>query len=129
MRIIIETIPHSQQKYETAADYERLQNGDLHIVVSDTGDELYNSLIGLHELVEVMAMERRGIPLIASTEFDIPYEKARKEGRHSETDEPGDDKDCPYRKEHRLASIVEEIVAHDLGVDWQDYGQAANKLK
>jgi hypothetical protein len=128
MKIIIETIPHKNQAYETAGDYIRTPDGTLHIFVSDTGSDIYNSLIGLHEWVEVMAMDAHKIPLIASTNFDIPYEKESEEGKHSETDEPGDDKACPYRREHSLASIVERLVAHDLEVDWQDYGESVNKL-
>ena len=128
MKIIIQTIPHHFQKYPTAGDYSRCPNGDLEIVVSDTGDPLYNALIGLHELVEVLGMEKRGIPLQASTDFDLDYEKEREEGKHQAADEPGDDPRCPYRKEHRLASIIEELVAHDLGVDWDDYGAKVDAL-
>jgi len=126
--ITIETIPHNRQLYPTAGDYCRDEDGDLHIFVSDTGNPLFNALIGLHELVEVMAMERRGIPLQASTDFDLIYEKEREEGKHSESDEPGDDPRSPYLKEHRLASIVEMLVALDLDVNWDEYGAAVDKL-
>jgi hypothetical protein len=126
--ITIETIPHNRQLYSTSGDYCRDESGDLHIFVSDTGNELYNALIGLHELVEVLAMEKRGIPLQASTDFDLDYEKERTEGKHQAADEPGDYPRSPYRKEHRLASIVEELVAHDLEVDWDDYGAKVDAL-
>ena len=128
MKIIIETIKHSEQKYRTAGDYWREPDGTLRIVVSETGNNLFNSLVGLHELVEVLLMERRGIPLITSNEFDIVFERERDAKLWVSTDEPGDDPRCPYRKEHRMASIVEELVAHDLGVDLDEYATAVNAM-
>lgn len=128
MKIVIETVPHNKQPYDTAGEYWRDGAGTLHIQVSETGDDWFNSLIGLHEWVEVMLMERRGIKLIDSNNFDIPFEKERAEGKHGPNDEPGDDPRCPYQNEHLMASGVEQIVCSALGIKWKDYGEAVGKL-
>jgi hypothetical protein len=128
MKIILRSIPHSGQTYPTAGNYFERPDGTLEIVVSDTGNEDYNVLIALHELVEARLMQKRGIPLRDSDTFDIEFEKQRELGAHSQTDEPGNDPRCPYRREHFTADVVERIVAHELGVDWKLYGDAVNAL-
>lgn len=128
MKITLRSIPHSQQTYPTAGDYFEHPDGTLEIVVSETGNEDYNLLVALHELVEARLMQKRGIPLRDSDKFDIAYEQQRALGKHSESDEPGNDPQCPYRREHFTADVVERIMAHGLGVDWKLYGDAINAL-
>lgn len=128
MKIVIKTIPHTEQKYETIGDYWRDEDGTLNIVVSELGDSLMETLVGIHELIEVLAMERDCVPLISSNEFDIVFEKERIEGKHGQDDEPGDDPRCPYRRQHRFAENIERQVAYELGVDWDEYGiKVSNK--
>jgi hypothetical protein len=42
--------------------------------------------------------------------------------------EPGDDPECPYFKEHRFATIIEQLMAHELGVDWQSYNKRLDEI-
>jgi hypothetical protein len=128
MKIVIESIAHSKQAYDTCGDYVRDAEGTLHILVSETGNDIFNSLIGFHEWIEVMLMERRGIPLQASTDFDLIFEKEREEGKHSDDAEPGDDKNCVYKREHLFASGMELTLASALNVDLKDYEDSIKKL-
>jgi hypothetical protein len=124
-RIIIETIPHASQRYETVGDWQRDENGDLVIRVSGMGNPDYEALVALHELVEVLLCEKRGIKAEAVDAFDKEYEANRKEGDDSE---PGDSLDAPYRKEHFFATNIEALMSAELGVDWPKYEAAINAL-
>jgi hypothetical protein len=119
MRIIITAIPHGLQRYETIGDYYWEPNGDLHIYVSDLGDDHLNFLIAIHEAVEAMLTAKLGI-----AEPDImAFDKA-----HPELLDPGHDPRAPYHRQHVFAEIIERMVAHEMGINWQAYEQKVEKL-
>lgn len=107
-------------RYATAGDYEEI-NGIVKITVFEQGSEDKNFLVALHELVEQYLCKKRGITNDMIDNFDFKYEEEREEDDH--TSEPGDAPDCPYRNEHRFAMIVEQMMAHEIGVDWHEYDQ------
>lgn len=121
MRVIIETVPHASQRYDTAGDWKRNQDGDLHITVSDMGNDDYAFLVGIHEAVEAWLCERQGVTDDVVTAFDSAYEENRPEGDLSE---PGDAPGAPYGRQHSLATAVERMVCAALGLSWHDYEQA-----
>jgi hypothetical protein len=124
MKILIETIPHSEQPYPTCGDF-REENGVLHIRVSKEIGEDSALLVALHELVEVTLCKKRGISTESVDAFDIAYEKTRPEGDDSE---PGDSPDAPYRKEHFFATNIERLMAEQMGVDWAEHDERILKL-
>jgi hypothetical protein len=129
MKIIIETIPHDQQRYPTVGDwYWSVHGNELHIKVSELGDWRYEVCVAIHEAVEAVLCEHAGIKQAAVDEFDQKFEKERDDGRHALADEPGDDKDAPYRKQHGIATGVERVLAAELGVDWNDYDHTIQNL-
>lgn len=105
-------------RYASAGDYFE-EDGKIVIVVFDQGNDDHNLLIALHELLEQALCRKRGITNEQIDAFDFSYE----EHRHpdDDTSEPGDDPACPYRREHRFAMIVEQMMALELGVDWNEY--------
>ncbi len=125
MRVVIETIPHGSQRYETVGDWWFDPDGTLQIRTSDMGNEDYEILVALHELVEVLLCKKRGITDEVVSAFDVAFEAARVEGNE---DEPGDDPAAPYRKEHLFATGVEKLLAAELGVDWKTYDKAVMSL-
>jgi hypothetical protein len=127
MNINIQTIPHKDQRYETPGDWTFEQN-DLNILVSETGDWRYDALIALHELVEVILCKHRGIKQEDVDKFDNKFEAERIEKLHRPDDEPGDSPQAPYRREHCTATGIERIMAAELGVDWQTYGDTLSNL-
>ena len=116
------------QPYPTVGDWRRDSDGTLRINVSSEIGEKYAALVALHELVEVLLCEERGITVEAVDEFDKAYEKQREKSLTLDTSEPGDDSKAPYRNEHCIATGVERIVAAALDVDWSDYEKAINDL-
>lgn len=125
MNINIKTIPHNEQRYETVGDWWFDENGDLQIRVSDVGNPKYEFLVAYHELAEVMLCKDRGITTEEVDTFDKNFEANRPEGNE---DEPGDDPNAPYRKEHFFATSLERLVAAELNVDWNKYDETINKL-
>src|SRR5215475_13697821 len=103
--IVIEVIPHSDQRYDTVGDWITdktitwLGRNDLLIRVSDTGSDNSNFLIALHEFVEAMLCAEYGITQQQVDDFDM--------GPGKNMVEPGDSVDAPYHEEHKIAEVVE----------------------
>ena len=124
--IEIKSIPHDQHRYETVGDYWDDGTG-THIRVSEVGNEDYEFLVSLHEMVEQYLCRRRGIQEEAIMAFDVAFELEREQGQWGE-EEPGDDPRAPYRLEHFVATNIERQIARELGVDWTIYGQTLEAL-
>lgn len=126
MKIVIETIPHDKQRYETVGDWwVEKDTNVLQIRVSEMGDDRYHFLVALHELVEATLCNDRGISVLEVDEFDKAFEAKRPAGN---TDEPGDDPDAPYHLEHGFATGIERLLASALGLNWTDYDDAVMAL-
>ena len=118
MKIIIETIPHDQQRYPTCGDWQWTDSETLSIKVSQLSDWRREALIAIHELAEVLMCKQDGVTEESVDIFDKEFEKNRPDGNE---DEPGDDPLSPYRKQHFTATNIERILAQALGVDWKEY--------
>ena len=124
MLIHVEQIPHKNQRYETCGDWQFMPNG-LHINVSDTGNRMSNLLVAIHEIVEAVLCEANGIKEKDVDAFDIEFEKNR---TNESLDEPGDDVKAPYHKQHKIADVVERMVALQAGVDWEEHNRRVEDL-
>lgn len=121
-KIEIEFIEHSKQRYPTVGDWRLVHGlGDqkiLLISVSQLSDWRYEALIAIHELAEVLMCQQAGITQEVVDKFDKDFEAARPPDND---DEPGDDPNAPYGKQHCIATGIESIVAAELGVCWKNY--------
>jgi hypothetical protein len=132
MRIVIETIPHSAQRYPTLGDYWVDRDGTLQIrvsefvgVVDDENAKLnYPLLIALHELIEQALCLKRGISEESITAFDMAHLGADDPW----VDDPGHCPQAPYHREHVFAECIERLFAAELGVNWQAYTEAVEKV-
>jgi hypothetical protein len=124
MKISITDIPHRHQRYETVGDWVRIGDTDV-VLVSTMANKDYEFLVALHELVEMYLCNKRKISEKSVTAFDRKFEARRKKGN---LDEPGDNKKAPYYREHQAATLVEGLVAAELGIDWRRYTKAVNSL-
>lgn len=125
MNIVINTIPHKEQRYPTCGDYWENDKGDVYFAISEMDDQRYEYLVLVHELVEYFLVKLAGVPLYAIDDFDKHFESERALGN---TDEPGDDQKAPYFMQHQLATVIERVFAVMLGVLWKDYEKAVNAL-
>lgn len=122
-KIIIRTIPHKQQRYDTAGDFysksSLFTEDTIRINVSNLGNPTYEFLVALHEQIEMFLCQQRGITEKSIDKFDFAW---KGEG------EPGDDPASPYFKEHQFALIIEKLMAHELGVDWAAYEKRLDEI-
>ena len=118
--IIIHSLPHALQRYDTVGDYQEA-HGAILITVSEMGNDQYEQLVAVHELVEKILVNARGIKDADIDAFDRAFEQRRVEGNE---DEPGDAPEAPYRREHRFAENIERLVCAELGIHWDDYNTA-----
>lgn len=126
-KIVIETISNEEQRYPTCGDYWIDSEGTLQVRVSKTTDS-YEFLVVIHELIEQFLSEQRGIKGDDIDKFDMKFEMDRKLGKHTLDEEPGDDKNAPYKKEHRFSTAIERLLAHELDVDWNEYETTLENL-
>lgn len=124
MKIVIETIPHNQHRYPTLGDYWRDADGALQIRVSETVDPRDSFLIALHEVIEVVLCEHRGIKEEDITAFD----KQHLGEDDPWVDDPGHCPEAPYHNEHVFAECIERLVALELDRNWQEYDAAISLL-
>jgi hypothetical protein len=125
MNIKIKTIPHNWQRYDTVGDWEMREDDTLIIKVSRMDNWKYELLVGFHELVETVLCKDRVILQADVDEFDMLYEKNRKEG---DVSEPGNSPNAPYYKEHKFATKLEKMLAKELNVDWKKYDDTVINL-
>ncbi len=116
-------IPHNEQRYETAGDWQAQKDGSCHITVSRLPDPRYEILVAIHELIEATLCAQRGIKQSDVDTFDqlFEHERGNLGALHGPDDEPGDDPRAPYRRQHRIATAIEMLLATEMGVDWADY--------
>lgn len=122
--VLIRSIPHQDQRYDTVGDYyemEGLGGKFLSISVSQLEDRREVMLIAIHELIEWALCQAKGITNEEIDKFDFAFKDYL--GR-----EPGDDPRAPYFHQHQVASVVERLLAAELGVDWEEYSKHCGEL-
>ncbi len=133
LNITIKTIQHAEQRYETPGNYGENQDHSVWFEISDLGNETQEMAIALHELLERHLCKLHGVNLAKIDEWDIAYEKIRKERGVLPCgcpiqEEPGDDMHAPYHNEHFLATLFEKEFMHICGEDWEEYDKKVNAL-
>lgn len=157
LKIAIETIPYTEQRYPTVGDWywkeevELTPQGSqkhqvLHIKVSELSDWRREAMIAVHELIEVLLCKNDGVTQDQVDKFDMEFEKRREErifeasrtvsepGVKSaeeamiEIEEPGDHLAAPYSKQHCFATATERMLCAAFGISWADYEKEIESL-
>jgi hypothetical protein len=118
--IEIYSIPHQEQRYDTAGDYDEDSVG-WWINVSQMTHWEYEALVAVHELVEMILTKHRKISWDKITKFD--------ETDGKDSDDPGTMKSAPYHREHMFSMKIEKLLCKELGLDWDTYDKSFKKLK
>jgi hypothetical protein len=128
--IIIKTIPHKDQAYETAGNYRiEADTGRIVFEISDMGNWRYEALLAIHELLEYFMVKHKKIPLHKIDAFDFLFERERLQGKYKPEEEPGNHPDAPYYFMHQIATAVERLLAGLMGINWAKYDRAVTKLQ
>jgi hypothetical protein len=123
MNITIKTIPHKDQRYPTVGDWDA-----NNILISKMGNELFEFLIALHELIERQWCSMNNVTEQQVTDFDLMFEQERLKNIHEADDEPGDDPRCPYGLGHKMATGIEKQVLQLFGGNWDEYNTTVLKV-
>lgn len=121
MKIVIETIHHNSQRYDTVGDWWIDPDGSWQIRVSEMVHDA-EFLVALHELVEMAAALHNGCTVKQLDDFDMKWKP------HDGINEPGDDPSAPYYHEHQLASGIERLMSAELRIDWVKYVDLVESL-
>jgi hypothetical protein len=124
LKIIIETIPHLEQRYNTCGDWQWENKNTLHIKVStmekgNFDQQAAEMIVGLHEAIEALICRTTGVTEEQVDEFDN-NKKLQKQCDELEI-EPGDHPKAPYKTEHLLATGIEKILCVALKIPWFEY--------
>lgn len=118
-------MPQSRIRSEQAGDWWYFGENCFTIHVLETLSPEDQFRVAMHELTEAYLCRKNGTSDEQVSRFDDQYEAERKEGKHGEYDEPGDDPRAPYREEHSAATHVERAVCHVLDISWKEPLQPA----
>lgn len=118
--IEVASLQHKHQRYDTAGDYEAHSVYCWEVRISKMSDWRYEAVVLIHELVEMFLLKHHNISFDVVDKWDLT---------HPESDDPGELPGCPYRKEHLAAEKVEKLFALLMGVAWDEYWDAFEKLK
>ena len=124
MQIVIKSVPQNKIRADQSGDWWVSVGNQYTIHVLDTMLPESQLAVAIHELVEAYLCWKHGVTDGDVCAFDEHYEAERKEGKHKEDDEPGDDPRSPYRKEHAAATHVERAVCHAFELSWQQHEQS-----
>ncbi len=124
MKIIIETIPHDQQRIPGQVGDWVIDNDHIIVRVSELGDWRFNAAVGIHEVVEALLCLNDGVSQEAVDKFDANYAKiAQYIGL-----EAGDSAQAPYARQHCYATSVERMLIAAMGLSWAEYDAAVEAL-
>ena len=122
MKILIEVIPHNEQRLGGEGDWI-WEGENLRVRVSDMKDWKYNFLLARHEMDEAVLCRNAGITT------DMVDQDELKAGDNDDPDSLTGYPGSCYQQQHNDALVAEWIMARNLGVKWEDYGEAFHKLK
>jgi hypothetical protein len=119
VKIVIETIEHSNQRIGDVGDWWFDENGDLQIRVSKLGDWRYEFLLARHEMDEAMLCKFHGITTEQVDQGDLTMVS-----KNPDPDSFSGYLGAPYQYQHNDALAAEWQMSRLLDVDWIEYGKA-----
>ena len=113
--IIVNTIPHKKQRYDTVGDWPSPVSGIQHFFISSMKKRAYEVAVFTHELIEEEWCTENNITPQIVDDWDMLYT-----GKY--TDDPGADPKCPYHKGHMLGLKAERFVIEKVfNLSWKEY--------
>jgi hypothetical protein len=113
MRIEIKAIEPGAIRYSTCGDWQWLPDGSLVVSVPDYGGQNDSAfLVALHEMVEAWLCRRDNISEKDVSIWDMC---------NPDLDEPGDDPNAPYFRQHKVAMDIEKKVCNAMHKDWREH--------
>jgi hypothetical protein len=98
-----------------------LDGSPAFIGAADTGNDVSNAAILLHEFVEAFLCWLHGVAEEEVTRFDQAWFKEEEGPVGHLSEEPGDDVMAPYHKEHLTAELFEREFIEQCGMSWEEH--------
>jgi hypothetical protein len=130
LQFVALTLPHKQlPDYPDCGSWKvNADNSPAFIGAADTGDDISNAAILLHEFIEVMMCWIHGVKEESVSKFDKMWFEEQEKGLHTSDDEPGYDPRAPYRDWHLVAERFEREFVVQAGMMWNQHCENINKV-
>jgi hypothetical protein len=115
-KIKIEFISGKDFDNDNVGDY-LVEDNELIIGVKKYKEKKWRYITLIHELIEALLVTDRGILIDSIGEYDEKFIEDKRKGQQ------GEQKDCPYHKEHMFATKIEKLLAKELNVDYEKYNE------
>ncbi len=115
--MIIRVLPKNKMRYKTSGDYYRTKKGELVFDIVKQKNEFMLKMQLLHELIEQILCQENRISNEDIDKFDMNY-------KDKGYDEPGDDPESIYHRQHVFAKNIERLICNELGIDFKTYFDA-----
>jgi hypothetical protein len=115
-RVVIDIIPHNQQRYPTSGDwyFDKQEPNTLVIKVSKMKNPVFEQAVILHELTEAFQCNLDGVTEEMVDNFDI-------HGAGKDQEDPGMDISAPYHNQHMFAVLVENAFVCSNNISNDEY--------
>lgn len=113
-QIILQIIPHEEQRLKMIGDWFFDQDDNLTVRVTDLGDWRLNFIIARHELDEAMLCKYYGVTTEQVDKYDLEHPD-------NGSSDYADNQSSPYYQQHNDALAAEWIMSRLLDIDWKDY--------
>jgi hypothetical protein len=128
--IAVAFLPHRQlRSYPDCGDWQIREGGEPAIItVAQTGSDVSDMAVALHELIESFLCWKHGVREEAVTDFDRLFFAEQQAGMHAPDAEPGHDPRAPYREWHLAAERFEREFVLQAGSTWDQHCENVNRL-
>ena len=99
-------------------------NSPAFIGAADTGSDISNMGILLHEIIESFLCWTHGVKEADVSKFDQEWFT----GKHEDNEEPGNDPKSPYREQHKIAETFEQGFIAACGMTWDKHSENCRKV-
>jgi hypothetical protein len=134
LKINIRTKPIEKMRTRDVGDYYQAivppgaEEEPLKIIVARMENPDYEFLVALHEMIEAYLIKRRGIDPRQIDEWEDKFEREVREGKRPKNSNAGEQKDCLYKEEHKIAIKIEKTLAKYLKINWKKYEKYLDQL-
>jgi hypothetical protein len=118
LKYIIKTIPHTEQRYNTPADYTTDEEGVTSILVSELGNVDSEMGVALHEFIESHLCRMAGVTDEEIDAWDMQFDQRADADEYAE---PGDHPEAPYHEQHKFALKMERLFIEQAGHNWDEH--------
>jgi hypothetical protein len=134
LRVNIRTKPIQKMRFKDVGDYYWIKSpvseeDVLKIVVAEMENPDYEFLTALHEFIESYLLLKRGVDFKEIEDWERVFSLKKEKGEIPKNAVAGEQKNCPYKKEHKIALKIEKQMAKYLKVNWKKYDNYLEKLE